>query len=440
MSPVVIEIAVVLVLVIANGVFAMSEAALISARKARLQQLAAEGHANAQVAFDLASDPNRFLATVQIFITLISLLTGIFSGATLAGPLSALLQSIPGLEMYGAEIAFGLILILITFVSLLLGELVPKHLALNDPEAVAMRVARPMWWLTRLTAPLVKFLDLCTTLVMRLLGVRPTAEATVTEDELKVLLRNATKAGQFEEVERHIVEHVFRLGDMTVGMMMVPRTEIVWLDLNDSPEVNCQIIADHDFWVYPVAHGSLDNVIGVVEARDLLVRDMQHQPFDLKSSMHTPLFVPETMTGLKILEELRKSHTQIALVIDEYGGLQGLITLDDVLDEIVGDAVALPGGHPDEGIALRADGSLLVDGLVAVDNLKQRLNLKVLPHEDDGNYQTVGGFVMAYLGHIPVATDTFEYGGFRFEIVDMDGHRVEKVLVSAIQAASIFSL
>lgn len=427
-----IEIFITFILIVANGVFVLSEAALLAARQARLQQRLDDGDRRAKNALDLLESPNNFLATVQIFITLIGTLLGAFSGATLARVLAAQLDQIPLLNPYSDTISLTVVVILVTYITLIIGELVPKSLALNNPEGLAMLVARPMQMLSRLAAPLVAFLNISSELVIRVLNIRIAKEPTVTEDEIRVMISQGAKAGTFEEVERQIVDHVFQVSDMHISALMTPRTELAWLNINDTQEEIYRTLRERPFARYPVTQDTLDNVIGVVRTTDLLAHIVSNQPFQLRSIILTPVFVPETMSVYKVLDALRLSNVHTALVIDEYGGLQGLVTLNDVLEEIVGDALLPKEGLEPSQIVVRADGSWLVDGLLPIERLKTTLHLKALGDEEKGDYQTVGGFVMAQLGRIPSASEFFELDGFRFEVMDMDGHRVDKVLVQVL--------
>ena len=427
-----VEIFIALILIVANGVFVLSEAALLATRQARLRQRLESGDPRAQTALDLLAAPNNFLATVQIFITLIGTLLGAFSGATLARFVTEQLNQIPWLRPYSETLSLTLVVIVVTYLTLIIGELVPKSLALNNPEGLAMVVARPMRQLSRLASPLVALLNVSSAFVIRLLHIKITDEASVTEDEIRVMVNQGAEAGTFEDAERQIVDHVFRVGDMRIGKLMTPRTELAWLNINDSQESIYQTLRDKPYSRYPVTEDGIDNVIGVVRTTDLLAHIVSHQAFDLRLILRQPVFVPETTSVYKVLEALRLSKVHTALVIDEYGGVQGLVTLNDVLGEIVGDAL-LPLEDADEPqIVRRTDGSWLVDGILPIDRLKTVLNLKSLAGDDTGDYQTVGGFVMAQLGHIPIASDYVESAGFRFEVMDMDGHRVDKVLVQSL--------
>lgn len=423
----------ILVLILANGVLAMAEIAVISARKARLQQRADEGDEQASAALKLANDPADFLSTVQVGITLVGVLAGAFGGATIAGQISGWVAGFPLLAPYSSAIGVAVVVILITYFSLVLGELVPKRLALNDPERVAMLVAAPMRFLSRLASPLVRFLSKSSTLVLRLLGAKPSDEPPVTEEEIKVMIAQGTQAGVFAEAEQDMVQAIFRLGDRRVGTLMTPRTELVWLDLDDPMEENQRKILGSIHSRFPVAQGSLDHVVGVVQAKDLLASCMAGIEFTLKDVLCQPLFVPESMPALKVLELFRESRVHTALVIDEYGGFQGLVTLFDILESIVGE-IPDAGDLSELEVIQREDGTWLVDGMLPIDELKEIFHLSTMPGEERGYYQTVGGFVMTSLGRIPVASDHFVWSGLRFEVVDMDGLRVDKVLIVPLSA------
>lgn len=431
MSSITIEILILLLLIIANGVFAMSEMAIISSRKARLQQLVNQGDAKARVALDLANTPNRILSTVQIGITLIGIFAGAFGGATLAEKLATALDKVPFLAAYSDALGFGIVVLSITYLSLVIGELVPKRLALNSPEKIALTVAMPMRVLSAIASPAVHLLSYSTEVILKLLGTGPSTEPEVTEEEIKVLIEQGTEAGTFEEAEQDMVERVFRLGDLQVSALMTPRPEIVWLDLEDSAEINQQKIVESGHSRLPVCQSGLDNVLGVVQVTDLLAQTIAGRPIDLTSSLKRPLFVPESSRGLKVLELLKQSGTHTVLVVDEYGVIQGLVTVNDILVELVGDIS--PGDDPDGPQAVqREDGSWLVDGMLSVEDFFDLFGLEEFSEEQKGNYHTMGGFMITHLGRIPLAADHFELSGFRFEVMDMDGNRVDKVLVMAV--------
>lgn len=427
----ILEIAIILLLIFMNGLLAMGEITFVSVRKARLQHRADRGDEKARLALDLAEDPSDLLSTTQIGITLVGILAGAFGGATLAKEIAVFLRKIPSLVPYSDSLALLLVVIAITYLSMILGELVPKRLALNNQERMAIRFAGPMQALSRLTRPLVRFLNFSTEQVLRLTGVKPSQEPPVTEEEIRVLIEQGTQAGIFEEAEQDMVEGVFRLGDRRVGTIMTPRTEIAWLDLDDSVEDIQQKIITSVHSRLPVARGSLDNVVGIVQAKDLLARSLSGQPLDLGDSLYPPRFVPESMPALKVLELFQESGVHLVLVIDEYGGVQGLTTTYDILEAIVGDIPEI-GETEEPEIIQREDGSWLLDGGLPIDEFKELFDLTNLPEEERGVYQTVGGFVMTSLGRIPSASDHFEWGGLRIEVVDMDGFRVDKVMVQPV--------
>ena len=317
MSSFTFEILTILVLIFANGVFSMSEMAVVSARKVRLQQLANQGDINARAALKLAESPNHFLSIVQVGITLINILNGVFGGATIAKRLEEYVKLVPVLANYSNAIAFGVVVLLITYFSLIVGELVPKRLALNNPEKIAALVAIPMGTLAKIASPIVKILSASTDLVLRILGITPSAEPQVTEEEIKILIEQGTEAGTFEEAEQDMVERVFRLGDRAVTSFMTPRPDIVWLDLDDSPEENRHKMVENGYSRYPICQEGLDNVLGIIPVTDLLARSLRNEPFDLTLGLRQPVFVPESTRGLKVLELFKQTVTHMALVVDE---------------------------------------------------------------------------------------------------------------------------
>lgn len=429
MSAVVIEILFIALLLVANGVFAMSEIAVISSRKARLQRMAAGGDRRARAALELAEEPDRFLSTVQIGITLVGILAGAFGGATIAEHLGIVIDRVPALNPYGEALGLTVVVLVITYLSLVVGELVPKRVGMNNPEGIARIVARPMTALSRLASPVVHLLSFSTSAVLRLLRTRPPEGPPVTEDEVRVMIEQATDAGVFEQAERDMVESIFRLGDRRVTALMTPRPDMAWLDINSpAEEVTRRISASH-YSRLPVCDRHPDNVLGMVKAKDLLSAVLSGRPLDLRASLRQPLFVPESMTALRLLELFRESRGHVAIVVSEHGSVEGLVTLTDVLEAIVGDLVP-PGGQAEPLAVRRDDGSWLLDGGITIDDFKEVFPVGQMPGEEDGAYQTLAGFVITHLGRIPAAADRFEWGGFSFEVVDMDGRRVDKVLVS----------
>jgi putative hemolysin len=425
MSEIGLEILIILFLISLNGIFALSEIAVISSRKARLQQRANEGDEKARVALELANNPSNFLSTVQVGITLVGVLAGAVGGATLVEHLAPLLVQISWLAPYSETISLVLVVMTITYFSIVLGELAPKRFALQNPETIASTVAGPMRFLATLFSPVVRFLGASTNLVLRIMGVKPTSEPPVTEEEIHILLTQGTQAGIFEEAEQDMVAGVFSLNDRRVYSLMTPRTEILWLDVRDTIDEISKKLSEGPFSRFPVCQGNLDNVLGIVKARELLTRSLAGEPIHLKECLSPALFIPETTFASRALEVFKESNKELILVIDEFGGVTGLLTINDVLEEIVGD---IETGEPQ--VTRRQDGSWLLDGMLDIDELKELFHLGDLPNEDD--YETLAGFVMASLGKIPHSADQFEWEGLRFEVVDMDARRVDKVLVTTL--------
>lgn len=424
-----IQFGVILLLVIANGVFSMSEMAVVSSRKVRLQQRAEGGSDAARSALHLAEHPNEFLSTVQIGITLIGTLTGAIGGASLSDEFSSLLRRVPFLAPYAKTVALVLIVLLVTYFSLVLGELVPKRLALSNPENIAAAVARPMQFLSRISRPLVWLLGISSTLVLRLLRVEKGNDVPVTPEEITVLMEQGQQVGVFEETETDIVESVFRLGDLRAGSLMTPRRDIDWIDLDDSFEEILRQIYDSPHGHFPVARGDLDSVTGILRSKDMLARMVEHAgPVNIEEIAMPAHFVPESMPAFQVLEVLKSASGNLALVLDEYGGVLGMLTLFDAMEAMIGGISER--GEPVVPQAIqRDDGSWLVEGMMRIDEFKKMLDLDQLPEEGRAGYETVGGFVMAQLGSVPTAGQHFNLMGWRFEVMDMDAMRVDKVLV-----------
>ncbi len=431
-----VEIGVIFLLILLNGFFAMSEIALVSARKVRLEQRAAEGDKGAQNAIELTKSTNKFLSAVQVGITLIGVLTGALGGATLAARISVGLSQIPWLAPYAYGVSLALVVLLTTYFSLVVGELIPKRLGMNNPEKIASSVAGVMRFISWVTAPIIRLLSVSTDLGLRLLGARKSEEPPITQQEIKVLIEQGTQVGVFNETEQDMVEGVFRLNDRMVDALMTPRTEIEWLDLEDDAEEIFEQVLASIHSRFPVARGTLDNVIGILNAKDLYEQKISSKPFDMNALVQKPLFVPESTPASKTLEMVKSAGVHEALIIDEYGGLLGMVTLFDVLEAIVGTIPNVDEGTGSE-IIRREDGSYLIDGLLPVDELKDLFNLDGLPDEDKVGFQTVSGFVMNQLGAIPTTGQHFHYENLRFEVVDMDGHRVDKILVSILPAENL---
>lgn len=422
------EIAIILLLIIINGIFVLSEIALVSSRKARLQQRASEGDEGARKALELANSPNRFLSTTQIGVTFISILAGAFGGSTIAGEVEARLREVPQLAPYSHIAGIILVVMGISYFSLVVGELVPKRLGMSKPEKVASLIASPMNTISSLLSPVVRILSISTDLVLKVAGVKTEEEPPVTEEEIKILIDEGTRAGVFEEVEQDIVERVFRLSDRRAASLMIPRSDVIWLDIDDTPAEIRNKVEESDYPLFPVGRGSLDDVLGVVRARDMLSCSLKDQQVDLKSSLMPPQFIPESMAALKILELFKQSGVHVALVVDEYGGIQGLVTLKDILEAIVGD-IPYVGKPTEPHVVKRDDGSWLVDGMLSTEEFKEIFHVKRLPGEDSGYYQTIGGFVMMHLGRIPSTGDRFVWDDLSFEVVDMDENRIDKMII-----------
>ena len=431
MPVVVIEILLIVLLIIANGVFSASEIAVVSSRKVRLEQLARQGNSKARLALQLANSPNNFLSTVQIGITLIGILSGAVGGATIAGRLETVLGTFPPLANYSQPISLFVVVGLITYLSLVIGELFPKRVALSNPEQLACQVAGPMQVLSRLTAPIVHLLGGSTDMLLHLLGIHGAEEQAVTEEEIKVLIEQGTETGIFEEVEQEMVSRVFRLGDRPIKAFMTPRTEIDWIDVGDSFEVNRQILLDSPHSRFPVCQDSIDECLGFVRVKNILSAYLTGEAINWQTIAQTPMYIADGTKALKVLELFKESGSHIALVTDEYGGVQGLITINDLMQAIVGE---LPSSeNSDEPMVIqREDGSWLLDGLLSTDELKTLFDRETLPEENKSNYHTLGGLIITCIGKIPRAGDHFQWNDLRFEVVDMDGTRVDKVLVSYI--------
>jgi putative hemolysin len=423
-----IELVFILLLIVANGVFAMSEMAVVSARKVRLRQRAKNGDKRARAALELAKSPGHFLSTVQVGISLVAALTGTLGGATVAENLATRLDQVTFLAPYSETISVAVVVLVITYLSLVIGELLPKQIALSNAERVASLIAPPMTLLAKLTSPIVYLLNASTKILMRILRVKPSSDPPVTEEEVRIMIAQGTQVGIFEPIEEEMVGQVFRLSDQRASTLITPRSEIVWLDLDDSLDDIRQKIASSGYSRFPVGRGNLDEVHGVVQARDLLAQSLAGEPIDLKAVSRPALFVPESIPVFEVLDRFKQTQSQVALVIDEYGILQGLVTLDDILEAIVGD-IPDPGEVIDLEIVEREDGSWLLDGLIPIDDFIELFQIKTPPDKQDWNCQTLGGFVMMILGHVPSVGERFEWGKLHFEVVDVDGLRVDKVLV-----------
>jgi len=426
------ELLIILGLIVLNGLFSMSEMAVVSARRARLQDQAEQGDAQARKALELALAPDRFLSTVQIGITLISIVAGAFGGTALSEPLVLILQ--PALGELALPLSTALVVVVITYLSLVIGELIPKRLALQNAEAIARLVAGPMSVVSRLATPLVWLLTQSSNGIMRLLGLDQREGPTVTEGEVLSLLREGTSSGVFEAREQEMVEAMFRLDDQRIGGLVTPRKDIVWLDVNDDAEAVYNTLSEAAHSTYPVCEGSVDNMLGIVRLKDLVPSLIQREPLDLRAAMYPPLYVPENVAASEVLHRFKTSGIHTALVINEFGDIHGLVTINDLLEEILGEIEDIDAEDSDREAVQRADGSWLFDGTLPVYRLEDYFPLCKIPEERD--YETLGGFVLSELQRIPQVGDSFEWQSLLFEVMDMDGRRIDKVLVRGLVASA----
>ncbi|QQG44606.1 MAG: HlyC/CorC family transporter [Candidatus Roizmanbacteria bacterium] len=422
------EIFFILLLIVLNGIFAMAEIAIVTARKSRLQHKANEGDKNAKIALDLANNPIRLLSTIQIGITSIGIFAGVFGGATIAESLSKQFDVFPFLDPYSDALALTIVVAVITYLTLVIGEIVPKRLALSNPEKVASFIAGPMNFLSNFSSPLVTLLSISTDWIMKLLRIKSLKEAPISEEEIRALIKEGARIGILKLAEKDILERIFKVADKKVNKLMTPRNDIVWIDIDDTFEsIRNKIVSDtHSY--YPVCRGSLDKVIGLIRTEDILSDFLVEGKINLNNVLLKPLFVPESTDTLHVLEQFKKTGVHMALIVDEYGSIQGLVWLQDILEAIVGE---IPKAEKEEekDIVKREDGSYLVDGLVTIDEFKDYFKIKKIPGEKSNNFHSIGGLVMTKVGRIPVAGDSFEMEPFRFEVIDMDANRVDKVLV-----------
>ena len=422
------EVIFILVLIMGNGFLAMSEIAIVSARKAPRQSRAAGGSKRYQTAVELANSPGNFLSTVQIGITLVGILAGAVGEAALADELEHWLISIGVGQATSEVLGVGVVVLIITYLSLILGELAPKQIGLLHAEKVAAAVAPIIHVLSIITRPFVWLLSLTTRFVLRVLGIHPSDEPSITEEEVKVLIDQGTALGVFEPVEDVIVDQVFRMSDQKVVSITIPRGEIIWLDTEDAPEENYKKMAKSNYSIYPVAKGDLDNMLGFVRSHELLAQSLAGKPIDLNAAIHPPLYLPENMPVFEALKRFRETGDEFAFVIEEHGGVQGIVTLQDILESLVED---LPSREESEhpSAQRRADDSWLVDGTIQIDEFRELFGLHEFPGEVQGYYHTLGGFIMTVLGEVPDEGDGLDWQDLHIEVIDMDGRRVDKVLV-----------
>ncbi|MDB5776501.1 MAG: hemolysin [Herbaspirillum sp.] len=430
------DILIILGLILVNGVFAMSEIAVVTSKRMRLQKLAENGSRGAQAALDLSANPSRFLSTIQVGITLIGIFNGAFGEASLVASLTPEMANIHLISPYAREVSLAIVVVGITFASLILGELVPKRIALQYPEAAASLISPLMLLLSKLMGPFVKTLTVSTEFILRILRLHHKKDDSVTEEEIAGMFREGANAGLFEKTEHDIVSRALRLNDQRVAALMTPRMDVHFIDIEDSIEVNLAKIADSSYNRFPVCKGDISHVIGIVHAGMLFEQTIRSKSFtsiDIVAATRPPLFVPETISAMQLLETLKKNRAELALVIDEYGEIEGIVTLSDVLGALVGEVSVINEDHEEDAVR-REDGSWLIDGGVTFDRFRELLSTDVrFPEEESGSYHTMAGFVMTWLGHIPQISEHFEWRNYRIEVVDMDRNRIDRLLVTQIE-------
>ena len=424
------EVLFLFALIVLNGLFAMSEIALVTAKRSRLAKLAEDGERAAATALKLGQDSTRFLSTIQIGITSIGILNGIVGESALAAPLATTLQTLGMNPEPSHIIATAVVVLAITYITIVIGELVPKRLGQLNPEGIACLVARPMLTLSAITRPFGRLLSASTDTVLRLMGNPPQAMPSVTEEEIHAMLEEGSEAGVIEQQEHEMVRNVFRLDDRQLGSLMVPRADIVFLDVSQPLEENIQRVTESEHSRFPVCNGGLQSLIGVINAKQLLAKTLKGRLTEFTSQLQPCVYVPETLTGMELLDHFRTSGTQMVFVVDEYGEIQGLVTLQDMLEAVTGEFV--PRNLEDSWAVQREDGSWLLDGLIPVPELKDTLELKNVPEEDKGLYHTLSGLMMWLLGRMPRTGDIMTWESWNLEIVDLDGQRIDKVLASKI--------
>ena len=423
------DVLLLLLLIVLNGIFAMSEIAVVSARRARLIQLAEDGSKGARHALTLASEPTRFLSSVQVGITSIGILNGAIGEGAIAARLRPALEQVSLLAPYADTLSLAIMVAVLTYVSLIIGELVPKRIALIHPETIASVIARPMEVVAGVTRPIVFLLSVSTDSILRLFRVRQAKQPGVTADEIRVMLEQGAEEGVFEPTEHELVTNVLNLDERHVGAVLTPRSNVVYVDIRDSVDTLREKLREQPHSVLPLCDGSLDKVLGFVRSTKVLERFLERGQPDLPSLAEPPLFVPETMTLMKLLEQFKRTHLPIALVVDEFGDVEGLVSFTDVISSIVGDLPMEPGEEP--AIVQREDGSWLLDGAVDLDTALRTLEAEaMISDEDRQHFHTLGGLAMVALGRVPRTGDVFERGDYRFEVVDMDGNRVDRILAS----------
>jgi putative hemolysin len=426
-----LEIILLFSLIVINGVLAMSEVALLTSKRAKLSALASRGKKSAEVAIRISEDPTQFLSTIQIGITSIGLLSGIVGESIFAKPLAIWLQSVGVPDGVADVSATVFVVLIVTFIAITVGELVPKRIGQSNPEQIATVIATPMLILSKVTKPFVVILTVTTNTLLRLFGIGKHKEATVTEDEIEAILDEGSVAGLIEDQERELVKNVFRLDDRKLGSLMVPRSEIIFVDINDPEAESFNQIAQSVRSRIPVCDGGLDSIIGVLTAKTALSTVARGEKLSLQENLDPPLYVPETLTGMDLLEQFKQSRTHIAFVVDEYGGLEGLVTIQDIFDTLIGEIVTE--GEEATDPVQREDGSWLFEGDTSIPEIKDCLAIDELPEQDKGRYHTVSGLILLLLGKMPIAGDSVVLADWKLEVVDMDGRRIDKILATRIQ-------
>ena len=429
------QIFLLLTLIIINGLFSMTEMAVVATRRARLQTCLENGDRRAQTVLDLLDNPNDFFSTIQIAISLIGVITGAIGAQTFSHYLADTLAKVSFLKGIAQPLSVLLISVIITYISLVIGELIPKRIATNNPEKISMAMCGPVKVLASIFRPIVRILSFSTEAGLKLMGIKENEENTVSEDEIKVMIEQGKQDGVFEENEQDIVESVFRMSDRTVDALMTPRTELPWIDLEEPLEESLKEIAESTYHYFPLVRGNPDDVIGVISSKALLDAYIRGETLDLEKIAEPPLFVPESKPALSLLDDLKASESNFAVVLDEYGGFSGMITPYDLLNELVGDVTNI-GDEPndEDDILVRDDGSWSFDGMVDIEEFKETIGVRELPDEDRVGYQTLAGFILSYRGAIPSIGDNFDWNGFHFEIADMDGLRIDRVIVKKCES------
>lgn len=434
--PVYLNIFLILILILVNAIFKMYEIAMVSSKKTRLVARAEDGQKGASVAMELLQDPDQqYLSALQVMINMIDTMAGGIGGATLSQPLAEIFKRIDWLAPFADIAALILVVIVITYFSIVMGELIPKRIAVSKPEDVVTKYSPMIKSLSRLMRPLTKLLSASTNLGIKIFNIDVTREPAITEEELKGYIQEGRQTGVFDEAEQTMVDGVFRFTDRRVDAIMTPHTELDWINLDDDHDTIVKELMESSYSRLPVAHGDLNRSMGYVNTKDLLGVDIHNPQFNLEDYIRQPLFFPGNMEAVKAFEQFRQTGIHHALVLDEYGGVEGFVTLYDVLESIVGD-IPLDEHDKDQDVVQRSDGTWLVDGLIPIDELKEIMDVDELPEEDKAGFQTLSGFVMNQLGRIPKTGTIFEWDHWRFEVVDMDGHRVDRVLVTDISAES----